>query len=49
MTRHFLTLLDFSPEELSRLINRAIELKRMREAGAIYEPLRGRTLAMVSI
>lgn len=47
MTRHFLTLLDFSPEELSRLINRAIELKRMREAGTIYEPLRGRTLAMV--
>jgi len=47
VTRHFLTLLDFSPEELSRLINRAIELKRMREAGTIYEPLRGRTLAMV--
>ena len=47
MTRHFLTLLDFSPEELSRLIERAIELKRMRGAGTIYEPLRGRTLAMV--
>ena len=47
MTRHFLTLLDFSPEELTRLIERAIELKRMRQAGMIYEPLRGRTLAMV--
>ena len=47
MTRHFLTLLDFSPEELSRLIGRGIELKRMREAGTIYEPLRSRTLAMV--
>ena len=47
VTRHFLTLLDFSPEELSRLIDRAIEHKRMREAGTIYEPLRGRTLAMV--
>ncbi len=47
MTRHFLTLLDFSPEELSRLINRAIELKQMRRVGTIYEPLRGRTLAMV--
>ena len=47
MTRHFLTLLDFSPEELSRLIDRAIEHKRMHDDGTIYEPLRGRTLAMV--
>ncbi len=47
MTRHFLTLLDFSPEELSRLIERGIEYKRMHEAGTIYQPLRGRTLAMV--
>jgi ornithine carbamoyltransferase len=45
--RHFLTLLDFSPEELAGLIERGIEHKRMREAGTIYEPLRGRTLAMV--
>ena len=47
MTRHFLTLLDFSPEELSKLVDRAIEHKRMRLAGMMYEPLRGRTLAMV--
>ncbi len=47
MIRHFLTLLDFSPEELSRLIERAIEHKRLREAGTLFEPLRGRTLAMV--
>jgi ornithine carbamoyltransferase len=47
VTRHFLTLLDFSPQELARLIERGIEHKRMREAGTIYEPLRGRTLAMV--
>ena len=47
MTRHFLTLLDFSPEELATLIDRAIEHKRMRQDGVIYEPLRGRTLAMV--
>jgi ornithine carbamoyltransferase len=45
--RHFLTLLDFSPEELAGLIERGIEHKRMREAGTIYEPLRGKTLAMV--
>ncbi len=47
MTRHFLTLLDFSPDELARLIERGIEHKRMRASGTIYEPLRGRTLAMV--
>jgi len=45
--RHFLTLLDFSPEELADLIERGIEHKRMHEAGTIYEPLRGKTLAMV--
>jgi len=47
VTRHFLTLLDFTREELVKLIDRAIELKQMRQSGVIYEPLRGRTLAMV--
>lgn len=47
MTRHFLTLFDLGPEELSALIDRAAEHKRMRQSGLIYEPLRGRTLAMV--
>jgi ornithine carbamoyltransferase len=47
VTRHFLTLLDFTREELVKLIDRAIELKRMRQSGVVYEPLRGRTLAMV--
>lgn len=47
MTRHFLTLFDLSPEELSTLIDRAAEYKRMRRSGVIYEPLRGQTLAMV--
>ncbi len=45
--RHFLTLLDLSEDELSTLINRAIELKRMQHAGEIYEPLKNRVLAMV--
>ena len=47
MTRHFLTLNDCSPEELRALVARAIELKRLRREGVRYEPLRGRTLAMV--
>jgi len=45
--RHFLSLLDLSSQELRRLIARAIELKRMRYAGEIHEPLRNRTLGMV--
>jgi ornithine carbamoyltransferase len=46
-TRHFLTLLDLTPEELNTLINRAIELKRMRNAGERYEPLKNRVMAMI--
>jgi ornithine carbamoyltransferase len=45
-TRHFLSLLDMSPEELKALIARSSELKALRKRGVLYEPLRGRTLAM---
>jgi ornithine carbamoyltransferase len=45
--RHFLSLLDLSPEELHGLISRAIELKQMRKAGDSSQPLRSKTLAMV--
>lgn len=45
--RHFLSLDDFTVEELNRLVVRAVELKRMQRTGALYEPLRGRTLAMI--
>jgi ornithine carbamoyltransferase len=46
-TRHFLTLLDLTPEELSALISRARELKRIRQRGECYEPLKNRTLGMI--
>jgi len=46
-TRHFLSLMDLSSDELETLINRAIELKQQWKAGEIYEPLKNRTLAMV--
>ncbi len=46
-TRHFLTLLDFTPDELRQLIARAIELKAMQHRGEIYEPLKNKTLAMI--
>lgn len=45
--RHFLTLLDLSPDELQGLIRRAIELKAKLKAGDLYQPLRGKVLGMV--
>jgi ornithine carbamoyltransferase len=45
--RHFLTLLDLTPDEALRLLRRAGELKRLMRNGERYEPLRNRTLAMI--
>jgi ornithine carbamoyltransferase len=45
--RHFLTLLDLTPDEALRLLRRAGELKRMVHRRERYEPLRNRTLAMI--
>ncbi|MBA4503042.1 ornithine carbamoyltransferase [Marinobacterium marinum] len=46
-TRHFLTLLDMTPEELQQIVQRAITLKQMRNAGEIYEPLKNKVMAMI--
>jgi ornithine carbamoyltransferase len=46
-TRHFLTLLDLTPAELQRLIQRAIELKAMQKNGESYTPMRDKVLGMV--
>ncbi|HKK13500.1 MAG TPA: ornithine carbamoyltransferase [Gammaproteobacteria bacterium] len=45
--RHFLTLLDLAGDELEALLRRAIELKAMRRAGEVCEPMKGKVLAMV--
>jgi len=45
--RHFLTLLDLSPDELQALVHRAIDLKAMLRKGELYEPMKGKVLAMV--
>ena len=45
--RHFLTLMDFSPEELQGLIQRAIELKKIQRSGEVFEPLKNKVLGMV--
>ncbi len=45
--RHFLSLLDFTPEELNQLIKRAIELKAIQRSGEIHEPLKNKVLGMI--
>ena len=46
-TRHFLTLLDFSPQELQQLIQRGIEMKRELRAGEDQRAFPGSVLAMI--
>ncbi len=43
--RHFITLNDLSADELRSIIQRAIELKKMRVDGIIHEPLKNKVLA----
>ncbi|MEW8117828.1 MAG: ornithine carbamoyltransferase [Candidatus Thiodiazotropha sp.] len=47
MTRHFLSLLDLSGDELHALIRRASELKRIQHRGDIHTPLKGKNLGMI--
>jgi len=47
MTRHFLSLLDISSDELRSILMRAIELKRMLHSGESYTPFNNKTLAML--
>ena len=47
MTRHFLSLLDISSDELRAMITRAIELKTMLHNGGSYTPFQNKTLAML--
>jgi len=44
---HFLQLKDFGRAELEYLLARARQLKARQRAGTLYQPLRGRTLAMI--
>ena len=45
--RHFLTLLDLTPDELKSVIARAIELKSDWRNGKVYQPYIGKVLGMV--
>lgn len=45
--QHFITLDDLSAEQLQKLIDRAIVLKNETKRGAIFEPLKNKSLAMI--
>jgi ornithine carbamoyltransferase len=45
--RDCLTLAEFSPEEISLILDEAIRIKALEKSRIPYRPLRGRTLAMV--
>ncbi|MGD2170484.1 MAG: ornithine carbamoyltransferase [Gammaproteobacteria bacterium] len=46
-TRHFLSLLDFSGDELRALIAHAIDVKQKLKQGVSHTPLAGKLLAMI--
>ncbi|WP_437881078.1 ornithine carbamoyltransferase [Pseudomonas sp. LRF_L74] len=45
--RHFLSLMDCTPQELGALLRRAIELKGLRAHGVLQEQLKQRVLGMI--
>jgi len=45
--RDFLTLMDFSKEEVEYFLDTAAELKRKRRMGEPHEYLKGKTIAMI--
>ena len=45
--RDCLTLAEFTPDEVSRILDEALKIKSLLKSRIPYHPLRGRTLAMV--
>jgi len=45
--RHFLTLRDLSTNELNGLTRRAAELREMQHSGELFQPFKGKVLAMI--
>lgn len=45
--RHFLSMMDYTPDELLGLIRRGVELKDLRNRGVLLEPLKNRVLGMI--
>ncbi len=45
--RHFLTLLDFTPEEITQLIDLAADLKRQKKSGIPHDTYKGKNIALI--
>ena len=45
--RDFLTLLDYTPEEIAYLVDLAAELKAKMKAGVLHDVLRGKNVALI--
>ncbi|AIQ55137.1 ornithine carbamoyltransferase [Paenibacillus sp. FSL R7-0331] len=45
--RDLLELNDYSPEEITYLIELAIELKKKQKNGEVYQPLKGKTIGLI--
>jgi len=45
--RHFLTLLDVTPDEARHILKRAVKIKRKLKEGKSHRPLEGKTLGMI--
>ncbi len=45
--RDFLTLLDYTPEEIGALLDLAAELKAKKKAGVLHDVLRGKNVALI--
>ncbi len=45
--RHFLTLRDYTPEEIEYLVNLAAKLKAEKKAGIVNQPLLGKNVALI--
>lgn len=45
--RDFLTLLDYTPEEIAYLVDLAAELKVKKKAGVLHDVLRGKNVALI--
>ena len=45
--RHFLTLKDYTPEEITYLLDLAADLKDKKKQGVLVDSLRGKNVALI--
>ena len=45
--RHFLKLLDYTPEEIQYLLDLSADFKAKKKAGVLVDHLRGRNVALI--